>query len=156
MQPVKKYNQKTPKIPVRSSFSFWRQTADDEGQKKIVQKKRERECVCVCVCGRTPERNDLLCASSSSLSLSLPCTESSTGKRKRRFKRRGTEWGGERFAKWRRRRRRSGEARVRGIERAPYASLRERERKDFSGRNKRNEISPLLCLARPTALWLFI
>ncbi len=69
MQTVKKYNQKTPTIPVRSSFSFRRQTADDEGEKDIVQKKKERESVCVC--GRTPERNDLHCASSSSLSLSL-------------------------------------------------------------------------------------
>jgi len=47
MQTVKKYNQKTPTITVRSSFSFRRQTADDEGQKRIVQKKRERVCVCV-------------------------------------------------------------------------------------------------------------
>jgi hypothetical protein len=48
---------------------------------------------------------------------------------------------------------------VRGIERAPNASVGEREGergKDFPGRNKTKETSPLLCLARPTALCLFI
>jgi len=72
MQTVKKYNQKTPTITVRSSFSLRRQTADDEGQKKIVQKKRERERECVCVEGPPGETTYFALLLLLSLSLSPP------------------------------------------------------------------------------------
>jgi hypothetical protein len=105
-----------------------------------------------------PGRNDLLCASSSSLSLSPPALnppqveEEKIQKTRDRMRSREIckmqeeEGKEEEEEEWRSTSKRNRESckRERGTG------------KDFSGRNKKKEISPLLCRARPTALCLFI